>query len=122
MYSPCCKTEVTHNTFVLPLLITATPRSGTVATVNLLRALKLDVADDYDEVGQHGRVSWVHAFNEFDHIQHPNNSVPLPFYTRPWELLVGDRFRTVLHLVRNPLASITSIACTEPVNPLNFEP
>lgn len=115
LHSACCSTNVTKDTWIFPLLITATPRSGTVATLNLFRTLGLELGDDWDKIGKHGRISWIHGFNELYHVQKPGNQEPMAYYGQPHMRLVGDRFRVIIHLVRDPLSSITSIACTEPL-------
>jgi len=49
---------------VIPLLISATPRSGTHHTKTVLQSLGLDVSDDGHFPGKIGTVSWVLAFRD----------------------------------------------------------
>eukprot|EP01084_Bolivina_argentea_P113478 202223_1 len=94
------------NISVLPLLITSTPRSGTLFTRNLLNRIGLQLQEDWhlpflDNLN-HGMVSWVHIF--FD-IQNPGFAQ------------IGDmRFKSIWHQTRNPLNSIISLSLTEPIS------
>jgi len=88
---------------VIPLLISATPRSGTHHTKTVLQSLGLDVSDDGHFPGKIGTVSWVLAFR--DNIRYQTG---INFPKRAY-------FEHIVHQVRHPLASITSMACTEPI-------
>jgi len=55
-------------------------------------------------------VSWIHVFNELDVWNDPSNTIPLPYYGHG--KLDGARFSNALHLVREPLNSITSLSCS----------
>ena len=117
-----------------PLLVTATPRSGTVYTYQLLRKLGLDVSSDWDGPRADGMVSWIHAFagKEGSRINdHPNfvghsyyGQVPLDRakYLQKGKNNYGNahfdsnraKFKVMVHLVRDVLKSITSMSCSEP--------
>lgn len=87
-------------------LVTATPRSGTVYTQSLLK--RSGIPADHDWVVPRARAvsSWILAFNDSD---------PYGPVTQ-----LGRRFRRVLHQVRDPLASLTSIACAHPLTRPDF--
>lgn len=67
----------------------------------MLQKLDLNITDDWTNVGKDGTVSWILAFRDWKK------------YYGPVELK-DDSFEHVIHQVRNPLDSITSMACTEP--------
>eukprot|EP00041_Stephanoeca_diplocostata_P014589 m.270562 g.270562 ORF g.270562 m.270562 type:complete len:311 (-) comp19738_c0_seq1:422-1354(-) len=117
LFSTCCKTTATN---LWPLLVSATPRSGTNYIVYVLQELGLRVNNDYIfesgfrnwstqpgwfnhelHTGDVGLVSWIHLFADRN-------------YFGPGKLN-GGRFKAIVHLVRDPLPSITSIAFTEPM-------
>eukprot|EP00961_Rhodomonas_salina_P291051 3931661-Rhodomonas_salina.1 len=54
-------------------------------------------------------VSWIHIFSEFDVIANENNTVAYPYYG--FGKLNASRFASGVHLVRDPLKSITSLSC-----------
>jgi len=83
-----------------PLLITGTPRSATVYTTNLLQIHGMQVQNDWANPRRDGSVSWIFAFDDVHNYG--------PARTQ------GKTFDTVLHQIREPLVSITSM-CTEPV-------
>eukprot|EP00051_Salpingoeca_urceolata_P010446 m.127787 g.127787 ORF g.127787 m.127787 type:complete len:345 (-) comp16717_c0_seq2:904-1938(-) len=87
---------------VYPLLVTCTPRSGSVFTHVILRKLGYDMANDWAPAGpgKDGVVSWIFGVRD-----------AVGFGP---EHLNGARFRAVVHQVREPLASVTSM-CTEPM-------
>ena len=89
---------------VYPLLITSTPRSGTVAMVKLLNKIGIPIRDDWGRIAfnQIGAVSWILAFSD----KHDNFFGPVK--------INNARFNTIFHQIRDPLKSITSM-CTEPV-------
>ena len=109
LFSSCCHHTTTNETTTYPLLITATPRSGTVFTVGLLNQLGLQVHNDGQRPGRDGMVSWLHIFEDV--------------YQLLWVQgeLHGSKFRTVLHQARDPLKSLTSIAFTEPLFRQDYE-
>ncbi|EJK67248.1 hypothetical protein THAOC_11747 [Thalassiosira oceanica] len=85
-----------------PLLITSTPRSGTVFMQTSLNEHGMQIQDDWiRKTMRDGRVSWIHAFDD---------KVPIGRARDDYK-----RFSRVLHQVREPLTSITSL-CTEPFN------
>jgi hypothetical protein len=86
---------------MFPILITATPRSGTVFVQRLLRGLGLDVTNDSNTPRTDGMVSWMHIVNDNG-------------YFGPVKLM-GSKFRAVWHQVRDPLKGLTSMAFTEPL-------
>ena len=96
----CCNTSIPR----WPLLITDTPRSGTVYVTTALRNIGLQVHDDWGNPQSDGMVSWIHVMYE-----------QRDEYFGPGKLRGGGKFATVYHLVRDPLKSITSIAFTEPL-------
>ncbi|KAI9020538.1 hypothetical protein DFJ74DRAFT_769222 [Hyaloraphidium curvatum] len=98
IYAPRCRLGALNSTW--PLLVTATPRSGTVAVQTALRSLGVLATDDWHDPGGHGTVSWMMAFRDDRQFG--------PARTK------GGRFRVAVHLVREPLASLASL-CTEPV-------
>lgn len=100
MASKCCNTSLP----TWPLLITGTPRSGTVYINTALQTIGLKVHDDWGNPFQDGMVSWIHIMYE------RNND-----YFGPGKIPNGGKFATIYHLVRDPLKSITSIAFTEPL-------
>ena len=86
-----------------PLLITGTPRSATTYTSQKLRSLGIRIQNDWLFPHlPHGRVSWIYAFED-----------PKPF-GRVKDLSHNEKYLHVLHQVKEPLASITSM-CTEPI-------
>eukprot|EP01084_Bolivina_argentea_P094382 169665_1 len=91
-------------TYIWPLLITATPRSGTVFTYSVLNYLGIKVTKDSVSPTQNhfGQISWINAFYESDENKYFGRS-----------RLNGGRFRTIFHQIRDPLAGISSI-CTIP--------
>eukprot|EP01084_Bolivina_argentea_P193909 332655_1 len=105
LYVPTCSwANDTPHTF--PLLITGTPRSGTVYIWKLLNSIGINVVDDwYPPIsGVHqGQISWINAVWEKNEQTHIGTS-----------RLHNARFNNVFHLIRDPLHSITSI-CTEPI-------
>ncbi|VEU43818.1 unnamed protein product [Pseudo-nitzschia multistriata] len=87
----------------LPLLITATPRSGTVGTTRFLRELGLPLSDDAHPPTAFGMVSWIHC------VHSPTDD----YYGNV--RLRGSGFETVLHQRRHVRKSITSLAFTTPL-------
>ena len=88
------------------LLITATPRSGTVFTKSILNSIGLTVNDDWHSPHLNvtdGQISWIDAFYEKVEKKHIGPS-----------RLKESRFNYVFHQVRDPLHSLASM-CTEPV-------
>lgn len=106
-YFPECSLDNTKSSW--PLLISATPRSGTVRTQTLLKELGFDITDDWGNPGKHGTVSWILAFRDS-----PEG------YFGPVHITKKQSFEHVLHQIRDPLASITSIAYTEPWHKKNY--
>jgi hypothetical protein len=108
-HSPEC-----NHTFIktLPLLITGTPRSGTVSSTAFLKPLKFATDSQYPKA--HGMISWVHIMYS------PNSN-----YAGPIKSLNGMGFKKVLHQRRNVLKSLSSIIYTEPLGydggPLNVK-
>ena len=112
MFSELCNnTPPTYleESTVYPLLITGTPRSGTVFVANMMNRLGVKLANDGQvpspEKYKHGMVSWVHIFKE-------------PYNNLVWikkQSISQSKFKTVWHQVRDPLKSITSIAFSEPL-------
>ncbi|KAL7548850.1 hypothetical protein ACHAWF_012114 [Thalassiosira exigua] len=90
---------------VYPLIITATPRSGTVFTSGLLTKLNIPVANDRQTPKRYGMVSWVHIFQ---------GSYSELWWTKAKDLK-RSKFRVVWHQVRDPLKTLTSMAFTEPL-------
>jgi hypothetical protein len=90
-----------------PLLVTGTPRSATVFASELLKSHGMLIHNDWKAPERDGAVSWIFAFED------PNNFGPARTQ--------GKTFGHVLHQVKDPLGSITSM-CTEPVftRELNF--
>ncbi len=105
LYVPNCSWS-NNITWKWPLLITSTPRLGTVFTVKILNSIGIKIENDWHSPIKNisnGQVSWIDAFyekNEFKHIG-PSR-------------LGKTRFIKVLHQVREPLKSIISM-CTEPL-------
>lgn len=83
-----------------PLLVTATPRSATVYTTQMLNRNGAVVHDDWGNPSRDGTVSWIMAFDD-DHNFGPARTQ-------------GLRFERVLHQLIDPLKGITSM-CTEPI-------
>jgi hypothetical protein len=83
-----------------PLLLTGTPRSATVFASKLLQGHGMLIHNDWGAPERDGSVSWIFAFED------PNNFGPARTQ--------GKTFGHVLHQVKDPLGSITSM-CTEPV-------
>lgn len=77
------------------LLITGCGRSGTAWISAVLRSLGFDVRHEGE--GQHGTASWCLAAGD----------VPLPSWHKP---VANSNWTTVLHQVREPLASIASLS------------
>lgn len=100
LYSERCAT----NKQEWPLLITATPRSGTVSITRSLQSHGMDIQNDWGPHRRHGRVSWIHAFCDAEYG---------PKVTRS-----NHTFAHVLHQLRDPVEGITSM-CTEPVHYLS---
>ncbi|CAB9510455.1 expressed unknown protein [Seminavis robusta] len=90
---------------VIPILVSATPRSGTVFLQSLLRKLGVSANNDAQPVraGTQAMISWIHIFLQNDD----------RYYGSAY--LNGSKFRHVWHQVRDPLKSLTSIAFTEPI-------
>lgn len=101
LWSQCCGERPTP---LWPLLVTGTPRSGTVYALEVLIASGLNMSSDWQAQGpkKDGAVSWIHW-------------VAAKRYFGPEQLPTAGKFRAVAHIVREPLRSITSIGCTEPV-------
>mmetsp|Transcript_54592 Transcript_54592/g.111417 ORF Transcript_54592/g.111417 Transcript_54592/m.111417 type:complete len:603 (+) Transcript_54592:54-1862(+) len=116
LYSKCCESKglLPMPAGTIPLIVSATPRSGTVATFTLLSRLGLKVHNDWGNPSADGIVSWIHIFSEFDVLADPKNTKSFKYFG-PGKLS-GRRFDVAFHLVRDPLSSITSLGCTEPVN------
>lgn len=91
----------------IPLLVTGTPRSGTVEMQLRLRSMGLDVTNDFQRPGRHGTSSWMMAFED----REPFGPVRLN----------GKRFSVVVHQVREPLSSLASM-CTEPIKGKMYAP
>jgi hypothetical protein len=96
LYSKRCNTKPIR----WPLLITGTPRSATVFTTDTLNAHGMQIQNDWRRPRRDGSVSWIFAFED------PHNFGPAR--------TDGSKYEHVLHQVKNPLSSITSM-CTEPV-------
>ena len=121
--SPCCHTPTSH---VWPLIVTATPRSGTVATTNLLRKLGVKVSDDFASQSftnmptRDGMASWIHLFDACDDRRAPSGR---RCHSRPYfgpARLNGGRFLAGVHQVRDVLATVTSLSCTEPLDRADY--
>eukprot|EP01083_Nonionella_stella_P170649 581257_1 len=105
--------------FAHPLLITATPRSGTVFSYQLFNSIGIQIVDDWHTPIRNvsdGQSSWLNAFND-DNLKKGERRLRRP----AWKAsnLDGARFTTVLHQIREPLHSITSM-CTEPVTLIGY--
>lgn len=87
-----------------PLLITSTPRSATVFAQSSLVRLGMWIQDDWHRHRRDGRVSWMFAFDDVE---------TYGGVTRRAVTTDDLKFRRVLHHVKEPLSSITSM-CTEP--------
>lgn len=113
VHLPCCISSWPQPAaeFVYPLLITGTPRSGTVFLGNLLSSWGLKLSNDAHQPRKSGMVSWVHLYKDY----YP----ALPWTVRP-PVREGFRFRHIVHQVRDPLASVTSIAFTEPIGSADY--
>jgi len=109
LYSKCCNFPSKK---LWPLLITGTPRSGTVFSHRLMRNLGLDMHDDWGMPRRDGIVSWIHVFSELDDRAHPKSRKFSPYFG-PAKSLAEGRFKVVAHQVRDPLSSLTSM-CAEP--------
>jgi hypothetical protein len=120
VYSKCCESKglLPKPNGTIPLIISATPRSGTVATYKLLRSLGLKVNHDWGHPLPDGIISWIHIFSALDVLGDPQNSKSFPYFG-PGRLR-GRRFDIAFHLVRDPLSSITSLSCTEPLFSFNW--
>jgi hypothetical protein len=112
--STCCHNSISTDelkSHIYPILITATPRSGTVFMSSLLNELGLDIANDGQVVRKHGMVSWVHIFQD--------NSYDLAWvHARE---LHASKFKYVWHQLRDPLKCLTSIAFTEPLTDSSYQ-
>ena len=110
LLSTCCNNSVTFENDELsleyPLLITATPRSGTVFMTNFLNDLGIQLSKDSQYPKEHGMVSWVHVFKDSEYD---------PFPTLQAKDLHGSKFKVIWHQLRDPLKCLTSIAFTEPL-------
>jgi len=83
-----------------PLLVTGTPRSGTTYTSAWLTSYGMKIVNDNFSPGKyHGTSSWIFAFEDPHNLGGARTK--------------GGKFRHILHQVRDPLNSITSL-CTEP--------
>lgn len=100
LLSECCNATDPANGERWPLLVTGTPRSGTTYVTWALKGFDLKLHHDWDSrgPGRDGLVSWMHIFRA-DRYFGPCN-------------LDGGRFRAAVVVVRDPLVSITSIACS----------
>lgn len=105
--SVCCnRTSSAPPTW--PMLIAATPRSGTVYLSQIFQGLGLDVQNDGSRSGANGHVSWIHVFDDPTHFglaKHRNRN----------HIYRNETYAAMYHLVRSPLESLTSIAFTEPI-------
>jgi len=106
-----------------PLLITATPRSGTVATARLLRKLGLDVSTD-DCLGgsglhAHGFVSWKHSVVD-DHYFHSCQLNEEVVKLGPEAKNKTKNFEVLVHQTKEILPSITSLIGTEPLKDAEY--
>mmetsp|Transcript_21203 Transcript_21203/g.44666 ORF Transcript_21203/g.44666 Transcript_21203/m.44666 type:complete len:411 (+) Transcript_21203:292-1524(+) len=96
MYSKRCKTEEAK----WPLLVTGTPRSATQYIAKELSAYGLEIANDWvPRPSADGTSSWIFA------VEDEESFGP--------EKADGYKFRQVLHQLRQPLASLSSI-CAPP--------
>lgn len=113
----CYKTGFPKPDKILPILITATPRSGTVFTKKCLRSKGI-FEDDWTNLKENsvGFVSWIHLFSTFDNIQiqtlsnnglQSKNKFP---YFGPVQLK-NLRFKNMLHQTREVLVHLTSLSC-----------
>ena len=95
--------RIKEATRIYPILISATPRSGTVFLQSLLKKLGIIAFNDMQTPRRYMNVmvSWMHIFKD-DVYYGPTN-------------LYGSKFQHVLHQVRDPLKSLTSLAFTEPL-------
>lgn len=85
-----------------PMLITGTPRSGTAFISKVLVELAIPFSMDFEtHPASFGAASWILAFSD----DSPYGPMRLN----------RTRFATVVHQTRDPLKSITSISCTEPL-------
>lgn len=113
LFSTCCNNLISTDgskSHVYPILITTTPRSGTVFISSLLNELGLDVATNGQIVKKHGMVSWVHIFQD--------NLYDL--YGVHARELHDNKFKFIWHQLRDPLKSLTSIAFTEPLTESSY--
>ena len=114
LYSGCCKNVPTpspgmigHHRAplpIIPILITATPRSGTVFVCNLLKKLGIPTNNDSQSPTRVTKimVSWVHVMKDTKYFMNAN--------------VYGSKFNYLWHQTRDPLKSLTSLAFTEPLN------
>ena len=91
---------------IIPILITATPRSGTVFLQTLLRKLGIYAVNDWTTPlpATKVMVSWIHVMKE-----------ERDMYFGPAKL-AGSKFNYLWHQTRDPLKSLTSMAFTEPIS------
>jgi hypothetical protein len=97
MASRCCGTDPPR----WPLLVTGTPRSGTVSVKGALTEMGFLVEDDWHIPDRDGMVSWIHVFSDTKYFGKGH--------------IRGGRFGSVYHQLRDPLKSLTSVSFTEPV-------
>ena len=103
LYCSCCGGSSPR--ILRPLLITGTPRSGTVYFGTLLSSLGLRMALDTGVATRNGGiVSWAHLYPDPHPDLHFTQHMEPPAY-----------YENVIQMVRDPLASLTSIAFTEPL-------
>jgi len=95
---------------LFPLLITATPRSGTVFIKELLEQLGVQVVNDWHNPWKDGMVSWMHIVNVNDNGKSGSGGG----YFGPTNLR-QSLFWAGWHLLRDPLKALTSLAFTEPI-------
>lgn len=96
----------------IPVLITATPRSGTVFLQTLLQKLNVRTVNDMRSptpITTKAMVSWIHIQKDKEYFGNAR--------------IYGSTFQHLWHFVRDPLKCITSIAFTEPLDdtPYNSE-
>ena len=119
LYSACCKNIPTQSPGmtghhrapfpIIPILITATPRSGTVFVCHLLRKLGIPTNNDSQSPTRVTRVmvSWVHVMKDTRYFMDAN--------------VYGSKFNYLWHQTRDPLKSLTSLAFTEPLNGTTYQ-
>lgn len=103
--------QIYELTRTIPILVTATPRSGTVFLQTLLQKLGVSTVNDMRSPTPTTKamVSWIHIRKD----QHYFGNARI----------YGSTFEHVWHFVRDPMKSLTSIAFTEPLKdtPYNSE-